>query len=232
MNATTDSELEVALRRVFEEQARSVEARPASYGEARLDTAAPVRRRPLGAFVGLAAAAAVVALVVGVVVVTRAEAPSTVKARGSKTPTSVVVTPPNPVHWATPQVHLDADDFGIEVGGRRFTGTVPHVGVTSDPGDATYQTLELEWWEHGVEMRWYIYFASDGHDWWATEMRTYNGAPGTNGEWVTFKGTQFRSPLGSTFSGNLNLTATEGGYTSHLYAHGLRLRAFVNRPAA
>ena len=43
-----------------------------------------------------------------------------------------------------------------------FVGNDPKISVYSDPGDAHYQTLELEWHELGVAQRWYIYFASDG----------------------------------------------------------------------
>ena len=47
----------------------------------------------------------------------------------------------------------------------------------------------------GVEMRLNIYFASDGHDWWANEIRTYNGK--SPGDWIEYTGTFFRTPLGT-----------------------------------
>ena len=89
------------------------------------------------------------------------------------------------MRWNTPQVHLEGSAFSIITaarGARLRRPTTGKISVYSDPGDAKYQTLELEWHEHGVPQRWYIYFASDGKDWWATEMRTYDGLAG--GDWV------------------------------------------------
>jgi hypothetical protein len=96
--------------------------------------------------------------------------------------------------------------------------------VSSDPGDPNYQTLELTWTEHGVEMRWYVYVRSDGLEWWSDEMRTYDGSAA--GEWVTFTGDFFRSPLGEAYTGELDVTAADHGVTSRLRVGGLTLAAF------
>ena len=47
--------------------------------------------------------------------------------------------------------------------------------VNSDPGDATYRTLEATWRENGVEMRLNLYFGGDASAWWVSEIRIYNG---------------------------------------------------------
>ncbi len=53
-------------------------------------------------------------------------------------------------------------------------------------------------------------FESDGTDWWASEIRTSFGESGT--DWLRETGEFFRSPLGTTFTGDLmldHLTMTE-----------------------
>src|SRR5690606_29046033 len=110
------------------------------------------------------------------------------------------------VTFRTRSVALDASDFYIEADGVRFVGA-PSITVRSDPGDDTYTTLELDWLEHGVEMRMFLYFKSDGRDWWAFEVRSYDGTQ--NADWITYEGEFFRSPLGQPFRGTVHLdTAT------------------------
>ncbi|HSB85057.1 MAG TPA: hypothetical protein VLD86_02050, partial [Ilumatobacteraceae bacterium] len=91
-----------------------------------------------------------------------------------------------------------------------------------DPGTWNeYTTLELEWDGGGVPMRILMYFASDGTDWWATELRTYDGS--ADPKWIEMPGEFFRSPLGTAWQGDLDVQS--------LHVHGLKLQAFV-RPAA
>lgn len=134
------------------------------------------------------------------------------------------------VQWDTPQVRLDGTAFSVlttgTTGTQTFTAKDGNVVLDSDPGDSKYQTLELTWQENGVEQRWNIYFASDGKDWWATEMRTYDGS--ANGEWVYFIGERFRTPLGSAWSGDLDLTASDHGVTSHLRMQITHLQPFLS----
>lgn len=132
--------------------------------------------------------------------------------------------------FVTPYVSLTADDFFIDVGGRRFTSVGAKVELNSDPGDATYETLELEWTEHSLPMRMNIYFHADGTQWWSDEVRTYNGLADVAGDWVTFKGDFFRSSLGAAATGTFDQTATENGVTSHLHIAGLTLRTFLSAP--
>jgi hypothetical protein len=124
--------------------------------------------------------------------------------------------------FRTSRVTFDAASFTIDVGGQQYSPT-GNVEVHGDPGDAQYATLELSWNQHGVEMRANIYFASDGADWWVSEMRTYNGKTGNDANWVTFPGQQFRTRLGTAYDGNVDETATEDGVTSHLRIGGMRL---------
>ncbi|HET8933716.1 MAG TPA: hypothetical protein VFN67_09765 [Polyangiales bacterium] len=109
------------------------------------------------------------------------------------------------VDWSTPTVQLTSDDFRIAVGGKAFLGHAADAGLNSDPGrpDA-YTTLERIWTEHGVEMRLFMYFYSDGTDWWSSEIRIYDGE--ANAEWLAAIGEWFRRPLGQSFEGDLDLT--------------------------
>lgn len=125
--------------------------------------------------------------------------------------------------WTTSRVVFTSNTFAIDVGGQQYSPTGVHVDVNTDPGDATYATLELSWQEHGVPMNVNVYFAADAANWWVTEMRTYNGKALAGADWVTFMGDEFRTPLGGTYSGDVNLTATEGGVTSHLQIGGMTL---------
>jgi hypothetical protein len=173
------------------------------------------RRRSAAGFVLLAAA--IVLVVGGLALVNRRH--DTIKLGSAPKPK---------FSFVTPQVSLMADEFSIDVGGKTFTSAGVEVTVHSDPGDANYQTLELTWFEHDIEMRLNAYFKSDGNDWWSDEIRTYNGkGNGDGADWVTFTGDFFRSPLGSPFAGVLDQTATEGGTISHLRFGGLELRAFL-----
>ena len=111
---------------------------------------------------------------------------------------------------------LEATTVEVTVADRTF---VPpsDVVVDGDPGTPNeYTTLELTWHEHGVEQRIYIYFTSDGTNWWADEIRTYDG--NIAAEWIEEHGVFFESPLGSAFVGDLDLP--------NLKIHGMRLEAF------
>jgi hypothetical protein len=245
MTHPTSDELETELRTLFDRQQRSIQPTGREWTDVsvrKLIDSRPAqssRRRVAIAATVLVASAAMIAIVAAVA------GHGTTRRTGAASHVNE-----NPVHWSTPQVRLDATDFSITVGGKRFIagdrhGAFPtgdgirHVLVRSDPGDAKYQTLELTWQEHGVEMRWYIYFASDGKDWWATEMRTYNGR--RNGDWVEFPAwpdqrkppptfNYFRRPLGTAFTGDIELNGLDPQtrITSHLSVTGLRLQAFRN----
>jgi hypothetical protein len=110
----------------------------------------------------------------------------------------------NAVRWSSGLVTLSADDFAIVADGRTFLGRPPYT-IHSDPGNAEYRTLELTWFEHGVEMRMNLYVEADGSDWWLSELRTYDGQE--QGDWITYAGPLFRTPRGLPFRGTVELTS-------------------------
>jgi hypothetical protein len=252
MTKTRHDDLEHSLRDLFDRQHRAVEPSDTTWDPSArvaivdLDSQRTGARRRLGvATIAVTTAAATVGIGLAVVSLTGTDssAGKTHPAIGSSGPTSTLppgacsdgttseTFPCSPsVHWNTPQVHLEGAQFSIITSGSTgvhdFVGDDPKMTLHSDPGDAKYQTLELEWHELGVAQRWYIYFASDGTDWWATEMRTYDGSPG--GDWVYFGGERFRTPLGSAWSGNLDVTASDHGVASHLRMHITHLEAFLS----
>lgn len=112
-----------------------------------------------------------------------------------------VALPMNAVRWSTAAVDFVAEDFYLEAHGKRYLANVASVERHSDPGTATYRTLEVTWQEHGTEMRVYLYFAADATHWWVNEIRTYNGR--TPGDWITYTGEFFKTPQGRPFRGTL-----------------------------
>lgn len=130
-------------------------------------------------------------------------------------------------HFETEQVKLDADDFSIDANGKHFTSEGAKVDLNTDPGE-TEQTLELTWNEQGVEMRMNIYFSADAQNWWATEIRTYNGK--AEGDWIEYMGNRFTTPRGQTFQGDVDLSPDPGQPAGHLHFTNMRLQAF--RPPA
>lgn len=132
-------------------------------------------------------------------------------------------TAANPVEWHTPTVSLTATDFWIIADGQRFTSQGAAVDVHSDPGDATYTTLELTWTEQSREMRFTIYlYAPDPSGWFSNEMRTYDAQP--SGDWLFYLGAFFTSPIGATFHGDLDLkNQPSDQIRGELHLHGLAL---------
>jgi hypothetical protein len=140
------------------------------------------------------------------------------------------------VSWKTEVVGLQAREFAIVAGGRTFRAATPVVSVSSDPGTATYRTLEATWRENGVEMRLNLYFGGDATASWVNEIRIYNGA--ANGGWLYAKGTFFKAPIGAAWTGDADITMVDadhvGGTPAGVHFAGLTLmsRAFdgVNEP--
>jgi hypothetical protein len=252
MTETTHDDLERRLRELFDAQHHAITSSPPAWDEAAmitvvdLDTQRVASRRRRGVAAMTLGAAATIAIGLAVVLVIGGghSAVKTQPRVGSSAPsssglptgactdgtTSATFGCSGAVQWDTPQVHLDGTAFSIltegTTGTQTFTAKDGNVDVHSDPGDAKYQTLELTWRENGAEQRWFIYFLSDGKDWWATEMRTYDGS--TRGQWVFFTGPQFRTPLGAAWSGDLDLTASDHGVTSHLRMQIAHLQAFLS----
>jgi hypothetical protein len=188
------------------------------------------QRRQRRARIALAGAIALFVFpIVVVTLVVERDAPGDDRVGTQPDPTSVIGVPTieaasNMVKWRAPFVELDAADFRIEAGGQEFLGNDPAIRVSGDPGRPNeYTSFEAEWHENGVPMRLYIYFKSDGVEWWSNEMRIYDSSP--DGEWITFTGEFFRQPLGRAFTGDLDLVDPITGGALHL--QGLRLQAFL-----
>jgi hypothetical protein len=133
---------------------------------------------------------------------------------------------PRQFDWHTQVASLEADSVTIAAGGRTFR--VPaDAQVHSDPGDATYQTLELDWSEQGIEQRLYMYFAADNANWWISEIRTYNGAQAA--EWIYYDAPQVATPRGTSYVSSLDLSGTGNGIgvTGELRIADMRLTAFA-----
>jgi hypothetical protein len=217
MTRTSDDDLAAELRQLFDRQAGAIRVENRVWDDAPMVTANALdsrsRSRPaLAAIVSLAAA---VALVVGVVAI----APGGNGVYVAGQPGS-----PSAVRFGTAQVNLAADNLQIEAGGQHFSAGGSTVAVNSDPGTPDkYTTLELAWNERGVEMRLNIYFASNGLQWWATEIRTYNGK--SPGDRIEYTGTFFRTPLGREFTGDIDLRADDG--SGRLQLSGVHLQPFL-----
>jgi hypothetical protein len=125
------------------------------------------------------------------------------------------------ISWRTPHVLFKAHSFRIDAGGQAFFGRIPQPRVHSDFLAPDYTTLEVTWLEHEVEMRLYIYFSTDGSEWWSNELRTYDG--NALGDWITYTGDFFRSALGQPFTDDIELTSGSDA----LLVRGLELDAFL-----
>jgi hypothetical protein len=214
MSRTKYDDLETHLRDLFERQADSMPVGTRAWDDQVATVSTIVeRRRSRAALAAVVATAAAVALVVGIVAI----APGNDVSVGGQPGAG------GAVQFHTPQVSLTADDLTIEAGGRTYAPADKTVDVHSDPGTKRYQTIELIWNEQGVEMRLFMYFTSDGHDWWSNEIRTYNGR--AEGDWISYTGTFFRTPLGQAFTGNVDLAGTEG--SGHLHLANARLEPFL-----
>jgi hypothetical protein len=221
MSAKSYDELETRLTELFDRQARAFPESTREWSDNPVSSVNALdeqrkRRRARTTFGAVGALAAAVAVVVGVMNYNQSGGRVSVKPPVRGQPFG------RPVFWQSENdlVQFKADDFLIEANGKTFTAQNRPVAVDSDPGSADYWTLEVTWQEHGVEMRIFIYFASDGRDWWATEIRTYDGK--TDADWIEpYLGTYFKSPLGRPFVGDLDLVDKATG--SSLHVHGLRL---------
>ena len=125
--------------------------------------------------------------------------------------------------WRTPTVSFQAESFGILADGHCYTSATAKVDVNGDPGDSRYTTLELEWNENNREMRYFIYFGADRSGWWSDEMRTYDGQE-PHGDWLYYYGAFFKSPIGGTFAGSIDLqNDKDDTIRGELHVHGLTL---------
>jgi hypothetical protein len=223
MSAKTHDELEARLAELFDAQARAFPDSRREWSAVPVASVALLdeqrkRRRTRATLVALGTIAAVAALVVGVMNIGGSGKRVEVKP-------PVAGAPEVPaVHFETHQVKLDADNFFVEAYGKRFTAKDTRVWVATNPGD-NHQTLELEWDEHGVNMRVYFSFAADATDWWVDLIRAYDNKAENDG--IYSEGERFRTPLGSVFQGDLDLSQ----HGVRLHFTNLRLEAFRRPPA-
>lgn len=196
-----------------------------------------MRRRPL-----LAAAAAVLVVAGLAVIGARLTSAPTPVATAEPSPPGPVpnsadVPPPGAkpaFRFGNPLVQFAADEVWVEQDGevfrpvtgveqgdggiwRDWTGAYDP-GVQGDPLDPRSTTeLDLIWFEHGHEMRINLQFESDGTDWWASEVSTYDPLAEPEPDWVRQEGEFFRSPVDTPFEGNVDL--------GPLHLRGLKLLA-------
>lgn len=205
-------ELEDRLRDVLDRQAAALDVPawhprqgPASarIGSAAAEPAGAVTRLPVRPGSGraplwLASAAAALLVVGGGVAVQQGllDRPGTVTPGDGAAPDAL-----RSVSIRTPQVELDAESITVAVNGRTFQPTGDDGEVSSDPGTDSYTTLEMSWFEYGIEMRINLYFAADATHWWITEMRTYDGH--NPGDWITQVGDGYRTPRGQAYEGDI-----------------------------
>jgi hypothetical protein len=220
MRQSIDDDLESRLRELFERQAAGVDASARVWDDAPMvavdELAARRRSRPRSALLAVVAVAASVLLVIGIV----AAAPGRDGVRVGGQPGTGA-----PVHFETQQVRFDANSLRIDANGKTFTSAGTNVDVHSDPGTTTYQTLELDWQEHGVEMRLYFYFGADAHFWWVSNLATYNGR--SQPDWIGYRGPLFRTPLGSAFAGDVDLVPDGAPSGARLHIAAMRLQPFL-----
>ena len=174
------------------------------------------RRRPRRSMTSvlIGAAAAAMLMVGGLALLQRDDQPAPIASANGGTGTGTT----QGFTFRTPTVSLSADSISVLDGDRIFSPT--DAQVFSDPGDSTYTTLELTWTEGGSEQRLFIYFESDGTNWWATEIRTYayaSDAPDWREPVAT--GTFFSTPLGAAYTGDLDLP--------NVRIAGMTLQAFL-----
>ncbi|MDP2290375.1 MAG: hypothetical protein Q8M22_04260 [Actinomycetota bacterium] len=124
---------------------------------------------------------------------------------------------------STDEVLFTAESVVIEVGGRQFTPT--QAELHSDP-NPTFHTLEIQWREHGVEMRLYFYFSRDETSWKVDEIRVYDGRP--QGEWVAIPGVvDLGAEIGVAASGDLAVRLGDDELSARVVLNGFELQPYV-----
>ena len=109
------------------------------------------------------------------------------------------------IKWITEVVQLGADAVTIDANGSTLRAESALMKVSSDPGSLTSWSLEVTWFEAGLEQRLNIYFNADRTSWWIEGLQVYdNVAP--NPDWASFPPRpHVRTPLGVAFAGDIDL---------------------------
>ncbi len=126
---------------------------------------------------------------------------------------------PAQINWKSDVALLTAQGFSVQAGDKTFSGRAP-AQVQSDPGNATYRTLEATWNEQGVQMRVNLYFSGDATSWWVSEIRAYDGKAMPKAEWMTAIGKWFQSPIGQPWTGDIDVPLKGVGIGGSLHLAG------------
>jgi hypothetical protein len=125
--------------------------------------------------------------------------------------------------WRTQMASLTAASMKVEVGGHEFVAPNDAI-VISDPGTATYRTLEFMWHDGDIEMRVNLYLAANATSWWISQVRTYDGS--AKGDWVYYLPPLFQAPLGEPFQGTADLVGIGTGGIGRLRLQDASITAF------
>jgi hypothetical protein len=122
------------------------------------------------------------------------------------------------IHWQTEVVDLRAADLWIEANGQRLGAQGMQVSLASDLSP-DHLTLEATWQALGREVRLNFHFGGDATSWWVEAVEALDGRQ--KSDWAATKGTFFRTPLGRTWSGNVDipLQDTANGGSSGVLLH-------------
>ena len=185
----------------------------------------------------------IVLVLVGLAFVTTVGISASHKIKGRPFSKKPIASPPvstqpsvNPISWKTPYASLEADDFYIELNGKRFVGSGKVTQLSSSPPFKGRMTLERVWKENDVQMRFFVYFSSAGTNWKVDEIRTYSGE--SRGEWVFYPGFDGTNFVSSLYKDNLTLNSSSsvppGGDPSTypnikgtIYFKNLKLSSFL-----
>ena len=111
--------------------------------------------------------------------------------------------PEGQVEFETSTVRLAAASIEVSTD-RGIITPAAEVEVHSAPGRWNDDTsLELTWRDDDAEMRIHFEFASDGHDWWVTELQTHGGRP--DPDRPSIDPDLIRAPNGEAFEGDIVL---------------------------
>lgn len=138
------------------------------------------------------------------------------------------------VAWTMPHVSLSAQSVAVEYGGEAFTPVGTTSTARSSMLSGTEEIASVTWAQRGKQISWEIQFESNGEDWWVASMTLLDGQTrpaGDNLPAVHLDIDRVRSPLGSAFEGDLDVSGESQGTTARITITGLRIHGFLDRGA-
>lgn len=175
--------------------------------------------------------------------------PPTVTALPTLTPTPTPVTTPTPltknkVSWRTEVVSLEADNFYIEIEGKKyyannntlqlFSSYTSSFSTTQPNLLSRVSSLYLFWQENGVGMILSVNFKEHERGWEVDYIRTSNGRSDfqdTDRHWMTYYIYQLRGSKGSPMESpelGLHGTTNDRSIEGWIHFENLRLQPFIN----